>query len=271
MKRGPRSALATRASTLVLSLVVAGCTREIAAGLDESEANRGVVALARSGIDAEKAADPTVEGHYRLVVSRDEATAAIAVLAGEELPRVHAAPQKDASFVASAEADRAARIAATAAQVERTLGSIDGVLDARVLLDVPSVDALSVALAPQGSTPIKASASVLIRHRGSNPPVPLDDVRRLVAGAVSGMAPGDVAVVLVAVPLPSISADRQIAWLGPVGVARASMSTVRVVAVGLFVLVAALAALVFVLAVRLRRRAEPVEPGSAPLAAKAAR
>ncbi|MEO7094965.1 MAG: hypothetical protein ABI175_17030, partial [Polyangiales bacterium] len=212
--------------------------------------------------------DPTIEGRFRLVVARDDSTSAIAILSAEELPRTHAPPPAEASFVASPEADRAARIAATAAQVERTLSSIDGVLDARVLLDIPTIDPLTAALVPaaNGASP-HATASVLVRHRGANPPVAPDDLRRLVAGAVTGLATSDVAVVLVAVPAPSLASDRQLAYLGPLAIAKSSLSTAKALAAAILVVIAALAGVILFLSLRLRRQkdreAEPVPAAAA--------
>ena len=256
------------APVLALSLSLAAlisCTREVAAGLDETDANHGVVALAKAGIDAEKIPDTAVEGRFRLTVQRDDATSAIAVLSAEELPRARPPAPAEASFVSSPEADRAARIAATAAQVERTLASIDGVLDARVLLDVPTVDPLTAALVPAANGPATphATASVLVRHRGQNPPVSPDDLRRLVAGAVSGLAVSDVAVVLVAVPSPSLAADRQLAYLGPLAIARSSLSTAKAIAVGLLLVIAALASVILLLATRLARARQKDREGDA--------
>ncbi len=241
-----------RAALILALAATAACTREVAAGLEEAEANRGVVALARSGIDAEKIADGQSDGRFRLVVGRDEATSAIAVLSGEEIPRLRPTAAKDAPFVASPEADRAARVGQTAQAIERSLASVDGVMDARVHLDVPQIDPLTSALAPDAKG-ARATASVLVRHRGATPPIGVEEIRRLVAGAVSGLAAEGVAVVTVSVPLPTSSADRQLAWVGPIGVSRGSLPAFRALAAaalgGLFVLSAALVAL----AIKLRR------------------
>jgi len=239
-------------------LFALGCTREVAAGLDEAEANRAVVSLARAGVDAEKVADSQNEGHFKLVVSRDDATLAISVLAGEELPRAKPAAPKDPGLVSSPEADRAARILATSAQIERSLSSIEGVLDARVHLDVPTVDPLLAAVAGTTSSS-KATASVLVRHRGNNPPILADDIRKLVSGGVSGLAPADVAVVLVAVPAPSLAGDRELAHVGPIAVSRGSLGALRATFGVLLLAVAVLAGLILVLASRLRRLKEAKE------------
>ena len=155
--------------------------------------------------------------------------------------------------------------------MERTLSSIDGVLDARVLLDVPTIDPLTAALVPaaNAAAALRATASVLIRHRGPTPPVSPDDLRRLVAGAVSGLAAADVAVVLVAVPAPSLAADRQLAYLGPLAIAKSSLPTAKAIAVGVLVTIAALASVILLLALRLRRQKDREAEAVAAPAAKA--
>jgi type III secretion protein J len=238
---------------MALALSLGACTREVANGLDEASANRGVVALAHAGIDAEKVPDPQAEGHFRIVVARDEATPAISVLAAEELPRAPTPAGKESGLMPSPEAERAARVAQTAAQIEHTLASVEGVLDARVHLDVPTVDPLAAAVAPEGKTMPHPTASVLVRHRGKEPPLSGDEVRKLVAGAVSGMAPGDVSVVFAAVSAPAVAGDRDLAHVGPIAVARSSMNALRGVAAGALALIAVLAVIVLMLAGRLRR------------------
>lgn len=235
-----------------------GCSREVAAGLEESDANRGVVALARAGVDAEKQADAASEGRFKIVVGRDEATIAISVLAGEEIPRARVASPQQPGMLPTPEADRAARVAATAAHVEHSLSSIDGVHDARVHLDVPQIDPLTTALAPEGKTP-HATASVLVRHRGVNPPIAVDEVKKLVAGAVSGLAPEAIAVVMVQIPQSSIAGDRELAHLGPIAVTRGSLGTLRLVFAGVLVVIAALGVALLALAVRVRRLKEESE------------
>lgn len=248
----------TRAALIVALATVpalAACSREVATGLEEAEANRGVVALARSGIDAEKIADTQTEGRFRLVVGRDDATSAIAVLSGEEIPRLRPVAAKDAPFVASPESDRATRVAQTAQAIERSLASVDGVMDARVHLDVPQLDPLTTALTA-GTADAKlarATASVLVRHRGATPPIGVEEIKRLVAGAVSGLAPDGVAVVTVSVPSPTSSADRQLAWVGPIGVSRGSLPAFRALAAAALGSLFVLSAVLVALALKLRR------------------
>ncbi len=247
-------------ATMALALVGSGCTREVAAGLDESDANRGVVALSRAGVEAEKLADAQTEGKFKLIVGRDEATVAISVLASEEIPRAKLASATQGALVPTPEADRAARIAATAMQIERSIASIDGVHDARVHLDVPVVDPLFAALGTAPEKTPRATASVLIRHRSATPPIAEAEVKRLVSGAVSGLPPEAVAVVMVQVPVMTPVSDRELAHLGPIAVTRGSLATLRLVAVVALLAIAGLATALVVLAVRLRRLREEPEP-----------
>ncbi len=249
---------------LLVACVAIGCTREVAAGLDEPEANRAIVALARAGVDAEKAPDPQSEGKYQVVVGRDEATIAISVLASEEIPRPKPPTAVGGGLVPSPEAERAARIAATCAQIERSLASIDGVHDARVHLDVPVTDPLVAALGTAPEKLPQATASVLLRYRGASAPIAADEVKRIVAGAVSGLAPEAVAVVQVQVPKAALAGDRELAHVGPYAVARCSHGTLRAVPVGVLLAIALLGTAILVLAVRLRRaKDEGAELGAA--------
>jgi type III secretion protein J len=265
----PRSAPRLRALLgLILGLVAVGCTREVAAGLDEADANRGIVALARAAVDAEKIPDPQADGKFRLVVGRDEATIAISVLAAEEIPRVRPAAPPSGALVSSPEADRAARILATAAQIERTIASIDGVHDARVHLDVPVVDPLANALGDGKLLP-RATASILVRHRGPVAPVADGDLRKLVAGAVSGLDPEAVAIVGVVVPPATVAGDRELAHVGPIAVARGSLSTLRAVAAIVLGFVALLSTALVALAIRLRRAKDEAQALALPNAPRA--
>ena len=72
---------------LALAALVSGCAVPVAAALDEPDANRVVVALDQSGIDAAKEADPTAEGKFRVSVARDDVGRALAAMREEELPR----------------------------------------------------------------------------------------------------------------------------------------------------------------------------------------
>lgn len=235
----------------LMALVALGCTSPVAAGLDEADANSVVVALDQQGIDAQKEADPTTEGKFRVLVSRDDASRALATMADEQVPRPKTRGVLDATdrgqLVPSQAAEHAQLVAGLSGELERTLAAIDGVLAARVHLNLPARDALRDGPAP------KATASVLVEHRGATPPIAPEAVQRLVAGGAPGLAPADVAVVFVARPARPHGGRPDIAHVGPIAVMRGSSSTLKGAFAGLGLLVLVFAGATLALWVRLAR------------------
>ena len=240
-----------RVACFLVALCLAACAVPVAGGLEEADANRIVVALDRVSIEASKEADPAVEGKFHVVVQKDEAARAIATMQGEELPRPRAPGVLDAidkaALVPSAAEEHAQLVAGMAGDLERTLESIDGVLTARVHLNVSAPDPLSGAATP------KATASVLVEHRGVAPPLSEAPVARLIAGGVPGLAAADVAVVMIARPLPVRAPGSEMGHVGPIAVAHASMRLLQLALVGLLILVGALTAATLALFSKVRR------------------
>jgi type III secretion protein J len=239
------------AALLSAGLGLAGCSAPVAAALDDSEASRVVVALERANIDSTKEPDPASEGKWRVDVGRDDVPRALVVMREEELPRTAPAGVLDAlgkgSLVPSEAAEHAQLVAGTAGDLERSLEDIDGILRARVHLNVPSPSPLRDLVSPRGS------ASVLVEYRGSTPPLSAESVQRLVAGGVAGLLPGDVAVVMISRPAPAAVAAGELGHVGPIAVARRSLRELQGALVGLVALVAILAAVTLVLYARLTR------------------
>jgi len=241
-----------RSLAAAAALGLLGCTVPVAGGLDEGDANKVVVALDGRGIGAEKEPDPLLEGRYRVLVSRQDASLAAVVLSQESLPPPPTPGVLDAlgegSLVPSRASEHAKLVAGTAGELERSLRAVDGVLGARVHLAVP-------ARAPfEGvATDATPSASVLIRHRGATPPLVEKDIQSLVAGAVPGLTPERVSVVLtptVAAPTP---VERQLSSLGPITVTRGSVGTLRWVVGAVVLLNLTLIGLLLALWVKVRR------------------
>jgi type III secretion protein J len=236
---------------LALALLATGCAVPVAASLDETDANRVVVALDQSGIDASKEADPTSEGKFRVTVARDDVGRALSTLREEELPRPHARGLFEAAdrgqLVPSQAAEHAQLVAGLSGELEKTLGSVDGVLSARVHLNLPPGEPL------RDGPPSKATASVLLEHRGTTPPIAPESVQRLVAGGAPGVTPADVAVVFV--PRTSLRAGGRtdLAHVGPLTVARGSISTLKAIFAGIVVVLLALAAATLALAAKVAR------------------
>jgi type III secretion protein J len=244
---------------IFLSILLAGCSAPVAGALDDSEANRVMVALDRASIDATKEPDPTAEGKWRVDVAREDVPHALAVMRDEELPRAASPGVLDAvgkgSLVPSEAAEHAQLVAGIAGDLQRSLEGIEGILSARVHLNLPTPSPLRDVAPPRGS------ASVLLEYRGSTPPISADAVQRLVAGGVAGLLPTDVAVVLVSRPAPAAAVGGELGHVGPIAVARRSVRVLQGALVGLVALVAILAAATLVLYARLTRaRAEAARP-----------
>jgi type III secretion protein J len=244
---------------LAALVLVCGCAVPVAGALDDGEANRVVVALDRASLDATKEPDPSAENRWRVMVSRDDVPRALSTLREEELPRTAPPGVLDAvgkgALVPSEAAEHAQLVAGVAGDLERTLETVDGVLSARVHLSLPEANPLRDAREPV----TRASASVLLAHRGSTPPLSSDSIQRLVAGGVAGMLPTDVTVVLVSRPAPAVPPGDGLGHVGPIAVARTSLRELQGALVGLVGLVAILAGVTLVLYSRLARtRAEMV-------------
>lgn len=234
---------------------LAGCNVVVAAGLEEGDANRIALALEGANVDPQKEPDPQTEGRFRVSVARDDVPQALAAMRAEELPRPKPAGVLEAmdkgALVPSQTAEHAQLVRGTAGEIERTLLAVDGVLDARVHLNLPEKDPF------RDGPPAKATASVLVEHRGTTPPIAPEAVQRLVAGGVGGLAPADVAVVNVprtAMPQPK---ETQLAHVGPIVVGKSSARALQLLVGGLVALVAILAVSALMLYSRLARaRAE---------------
>ena len=142
--RGRSPRLVRDVAALSLTVLLAGCQVPVAAGLDENDANRVVVALDHAGIDAAKEADPTSEGRFRVTVAHDDASRALTTMADEQLPRAKSRGVLEATergqLVPSLATEHAQLVAGMAGELERTLGNLDGVLSARVHLNLPARD-----------------------------------------------------------------------------------------------------------------------------------
>jgi type III secretion protein J len=223
----------------------------VAGGLDETQANRIVVALDRAGVGAEKEPDPAVEGRFRVSVERDDAPRAIGALREEELPALTAPGLLDAmgkgALIPSQLTEHAQYESGLSGELERTLSTVEGVLTARVHLSLPEADPLR-----EGGRH-KATAAVLLKHRGATPPIDALEIKRLVAGAAPGLSPDDVAVVMVSRPAASAAGDRSLAKLGPITTTHGSMRILRAATGAVLAIAVALVATVLALWSRLRR------------------
>ncbi len=239
-------------AALCSALWLLGCSVPIASNLAEGDANQAVVALEKQGISANKERDPEGEGTFRVLVAQTDASGAAAVLTQENLPPrpspgvLEAVGQ--ASMVPSRASEHARLVAGTSGDLERSLRALEGVVSARVHLAVPEHDALAL-----GENEPEATASVLVRHRGATPPLATSDVQRLIAGAVPGLAPERVSVVMAPAPLQSRPLERNLSQFGPITVVKSSVGPVRWMVGVVIVVNAALITCLLLLWSRLRR------------------
>ena len=239
-------------AALLLGLLVA-CSETVLQGSDESEANRAAAALERHGVPADLVAGRSGRSStYELRVDAADAPRARSLLTAYGMPRAAragAAVLGSGSTLVSSPIEERARIAAAVARdVEQSLEAVDGVVEARVHLTFPLAEDQMFGVEEEARAP---RASALLRHLGDVPPIAVEDVRRLVAGAVDGMAAEGVEVVFRAVRLPS-AAD---GWesLGPFVLRSGGRTALVVVITTGLAVIAALAALLVWTRVLLRR------------------
>lgn len=240
---------------LLAACALAGCDVPVAGSLAETDANEVLVALEDNGVVATKEPEPNQEHGFRVLVARDDASAAVGVLSRRSLPRVSGPGVLDAlgkgALVPSRSSEHAKYVVGTAGELERSLSGVDGVLSARVHLAVPLQDTLGVG------APVKPpSASVLLRHRGATPPLAAQDVQRLVAGAVPGLAAEAVTVVSSPTPAETRLMERELSRFGPVTLTRGSVRPVKFIAGGVVLLNLSWLAVVTALWLKQRRDAD---------------
>ncbi len=202
-----------RVATLLLGTVLfAGCQTEIQHGLNEKEANEILVVLERRGIATTKEKEEGGrEITWKIAVPKAHAANAAMLLKENELPRPREAGFEmfqRGSLIPTATEERAMFLKALSGELSRTLSSVDGVLDARVHINIPQKD----ELADTSQRP-KPSASVLLKYRvpapeagRKAPPPPLseEEVQSLVARAVQELEPKNVSVVMTSAAPPGI-------------------------------------------------------------------
>ena len=189
-------------SIVVLGLVVVLCgcvTHELQSGLNEQDAQEIVVLLNENGIDAsaaKAASEKKGEEKWSVVIKGGDQNLARAwrVLQENGLPR-----QKDhgledvfsnAGMIPTATEERARLLLGTSGEISRTLKSVDGVVDAHVLVVMPDSSPIL-----DKTDRVPPTASVLIKYRGDASPLSEEDVKKLVARAVEGLQAENVAVI----------------------------------------------------------------------------
>jgi type III secretion protein J len=178
-----------------LVLLVSGCTTELQGGLEEREANQLVLALAGKGIDARKSCQGNPDsGQWTVRVPDDDLFRAWRVLHASGLPRPRhvgfMGVYRERALVPGKMEERALYLSALQEEIAKTLESVEGVYAARVHVTLKADGRFGA----RSDSP-ESTASVLVSHRGESPPIPEENVQKMVAHAVSGLKPAQVAVV----------------------------------------------------------------------------
>lgn len=238
---------------LLVSLATLGCSAEVSHGLEESEANRIIAALSERGIPAETRAEGRqADRSWVVVVPSSERSKALLILRELELPDQQESGLAEVfdrgGLLPTPTEEQASLVRAVQGELVKTLESIDGVIAARVHLSLPAPHKGLIPAAQETPT----TASVLVRYTTSSPPISNDQIRGIVAGAVTDLDPAHVTVVAVPQPQRVEGETCDVVALGPFAVSRSSLAPLRVwlgvttLAIGL------LGAMVVLLAFRVR-------------------
>ncbi len=183
---------------LLLAVALAGCAREeILHGLDERQANDVLVALDERGVAATKAREDGAEERWRVEVAGGDAARAQRILAERELPRARPPGFADVfgkgSMVPTPTEEHALFLHALGGELARSVEAIDGVVEARVHIGLAQPDPLRAPgrTPPRGAVLVKCRAAACAAIRALEP-----GIRAMIAGAVDGLDPGAVAVVV---------------------------------------------------------------------------
>lgn len=185
----------------LLAMSFCGCaSREIASGLDESDAQEIAVVLKENGLEAraERVAAQDRNGAATWTVNlkggSDTAVLAWRVLQENGLPRQKVKGLEEVfsttGMIPTASEEKARLLMALSGELSRTLKSVQRIVDARVQIVLPE----NSPLIPNDQRN-PTTASVLIKYRGAQLPLSEDEVKRLVARGIEGLNPDSVGVV----------------------------------------------------------------------------
>jgi type III secretion protein J len=177
--------LATTVLGLMLGLLLAGCQTQLFGNLSESEANAVLAALLDASLSAEKRLGE--ENTFAVFVEADEFAQAVRVVEDQALPGRRYDDMgnvfgKEAMFSTPLE-EKARYLYAMQEELAHTVGTIDGVLQARVHLVLQEKDQLGRDV----QTP---SAAVFVKYLDDerhDATTQRREIRRLVAAAIANL------------------------------------------------------------------------------------
>jgi type III secretion protein J len=171
-------------------LIVSSCRDQIVHDLNEREANFLRTELNSAGLESSREQQP--DGRWAVSVERSDAMPALQFLNSHRVLREESKSFSDKGSLISSKDDQRFRFErALSSEIESTLRSIDGVLDARVHLNLPVTDPLFGQPLDKGTL---GSGSVLI-VASTKLQVPESSIASLVAGA-SGVEQSKISVLI---------------------------------------------------------------------------
>lgn len=201
---------------LMLS-IVAACSPNVTLfnKLSEDEANEVYSVLLRSGFDVQKT---RVEEGFIIEVPQSMAGEALDLLAAKGLPRDRKNSINeifpDNSMISSPLQEKARYLYALSQELEHTLMTIDGVIEARVHIVLPERSVSSERLTP-------SSVAVFVKHNETSSfPAYLSQIRELIVSSIPSMsrAQGNIkdSVSIVAIPVSGrLEQPLSLIWFGP--------------------------------------------------------
>lgn len=231
--RNPQSAIRKSVlwSGLLLGLLAYGCQTAVLHGLSEQEANQVIAILQQQGIIATKQIDNPEANTWKVTVPRRDAVKVWGVLQEYRLPSPPVRRFKDVfgkgKLVVTPMEEKALFLEALQGEIAHTLESVAGIISARVHVVIPEPDIT-------GQVQGEAKASVMMEYRpdpAGQAPLRPDEAQRLVANAVQGLKPENVAVVMKPIQMAPPQQTYDMVSFGPIVVARPSLATLKIATV----------------------------------------
>ncbi len=227
---------------LGFAVILSACvTHSLQTGLSEQDAQEIVVLMNENGIDASAVkgvSEKKGEEKWDVVVRGGDQNLARAwrVLQENGLPRQKDKGLEDvfsnSGMIPTATEEKARLLLGTSGEISRALKSVMGVVDAHVLVVMPDSSPLL-----DKSERVPPTASVLVKYRGREVPLAEEEIKKLVARAVEGLQPENVAVVYKKVELKPTEDRSIIPLFGNQEFLLASLGLLGVSSVGCLALV----------------------------------
>ena len=185
--------------TVLFLLCILGCDKtEILSGLEEKQANQVLVALGSNGISAKKTGLANKTG-ISIIVESSNSDKALSILSNLNLPKNEPnginEMYAETGIIPTPSEERARFTKAVSGELEKSLLTIERVVDAKVHIVLPDPFSKKIY-----NSLVSSTASVLVKYiKGKDGEIPIseENVKKLIAGGVEGLKPENVSVITV--------------------------------------------------------------------------